>query len=112
MEWTWDGVGVSEEVVGSGNGSSCMNPGRGAGRTGVRHMEQSEALVVGLPSELPWVVGRARDPSVTWVGGVSEGRGSASTSCYKSISRIRGVSSSDLFFPWVSTVHCRLDVPW
>jgi len=53
MEWKWDGVGVPEEEVGSGNGSSCLNSGRGDGRTGVRHMELSEALVVGLPSELP-----------------------------------------------------------
>jgi hypothetical protein len=69
MGWVWNGVDVSEEVVGSGNGLSCPNPARGAGRTGVRHMKQLEVLVAGLPSKLSSVVGRAMDPSVSWVRG-------------------------------------------
>ena len=31
----WTDVGVSEEAVGSGNGSNCSNPVRGCGKTGV-----------------------------------------------------------------------------
>ena len=68
MSWAWTVVDVSEEVVGCGNGSSCSNPGRRDYKTGVHrlHLERSEGLAVGLPSELSWVVGTARERLGYW----------------------------------------------
>lgn len=54
MEWVV--VDVLEEVVGSGNGSSCpkLNPSRGGCKMGVHHSERSGDLAV-FRSGLSWM---------------------------------------------------------
>ena len=49
-------AGVSEEVVGAGNGSNlCLGRSRRVGKTEVRHRELVGALAVLRPSESPLV---------------------------------------------------------
>ena len=56
MERAWIDEGVSEGVVGSGNGPSCLklNPRRRDGKMAAHHSEWLEGLVVSPPG-LSWV---------------------------------------------------------
>lgn len=50
------GVDVSEEEVGSGNGSNCLNSAQGDGsKTEVRHPERREGWATVLASKSPWM---------------------------------------------------------
>lgn len=72
MKWAWADVDVGEEVVGSWNGSSCLNSIRADGKMVVAdHRQLSTGLAAVLPSGLSWVGRRMRGRSVSWVPRVS-----------------------------------------